>query len=81
MGGRRRLTVYLTRDEAVAVLTEDGSSEDSARVTLDSPLAAWPQAHRTNFHLITRYEKGTVLGAWYPGNPGIPEPVWTIGRW
>ena len=52
-----------------------------ALAVLFSPLAAWPQAHRTNFHLITRYEKGTVLGAWYPGNPGIPEPVWTIGRW
>lgn len=73
--------MYLTRDEAVAELVKSGGSEDAARVTLDSPLAKWPYAHRTAFHLITRYEAGTILDAWYPGNPGIPAPLWTISGW
>ena len=65
--------MYLTRDEAVAELVKDGSSEESATKILGSPLAKWPGAHRTNFDLITRYEAGTL--------PGIAEPRWTISPW
>ena len=65
--------MYLTRDEAVAELVKDGSKEEGARRLLDSPLAAWPGSHRTNFYLITRYEAGTI--------PGVEEPRWTISPW
>ena len=73
--------MYLTREQAAAELVSAGSNQDSAGSILDHALAIYPQCARTAFHLITGYAAGTIMDAYYPGNPGIPEDLFTISPW
>jgi hypothetical protein len=73
--------VYLTRDEAAAELVKSGGDKKSAHAVLDAALRQAPQSVRTTFHMVTGYAKGTILGTYYPGSPGIPDDLFTIGRW
>lgn len=73
--------MYLTREQATAELIKAGATAEAAGAVLDSALALYPQSARITFALVTGYRKGTILGAYYPGNPGIPEDLFTIGAW
>lgn len=73
--------MYLTREQATAELVKSGSTAEAASVSLDSALSLYPQCQRTSVHMITGYAKGTIMDAYYVGNPGIPADLFTIGRW
>ena len=73
--------MYLTRNEAVARLVGKNCTEANANAILDGALALYPQVERTNFHMITGYAEGTIMDAFYPGNPGISCDLFTISNW
>jgi hypothetical protein len=75
--------MYLTRDEAVARLVSKNCTEANANANaiLDGALALYPQVARTNFYMITGYARGTIMDAFYPGNPGISCDLFTISNW
>jgi hypothetical protein len=72
---------YQTREQATAKLERSGSTPAEAAALLRNALALFPRSTRTSQHLITGYRKGTVMDAWYPGNPGIPADLFTIAQW
>jgi hypothetical protein len=73
--------MYLTREQAAEQLTRTGCTDENAAGLLDQALRIYPQAARTSTELITGYAAGTVMDAWYPGNPGIPADLFTISQW
>ena len=73
--------MYLTREQAVAELTRDGSDEKSAHAVLDWAIRIYPRSHRTSFEMITGYAAGTIMGPYTPGHPGIPADLFTVSPW
>ena len=70
--------MYLTRGQAIAELTKDGSSEQSANALLDWALRIYPRSNRTNFELITGYRAGSI--GRYPDAVNS-EDLFTVSNW
>ena len=72
---------YLTREQATEELARGGLSPVNAARVLDHALTRYPRATQTTFRMVTGYRKGTVMDAYYPGNPGIPADLFTVSAW
>ena len=70
--------MYLTREQAVAELTKDGSDEKSANAVLDWSLRIYPRSHRTSFEMITGYRAGSI--GRYPDAMNAGE-LFTVSNW
>jgi hypothetical protein len=76
-----KVSIYQTREQGTAYLQRTGCTPKGAAALLDRALAMYPQSVRTNVEMITGYRAGTIMDAYYPGNPGIPADLFTIAQW